>query len=327
MNALAARLGRLLTIVPYVLQRDGVTLQELAQTLGVSARQVRADCELLAMVGRPPLTPDRLIDLQIEDDVVFVALDQNLTRPLPLNEHEAWALAVAVAWVGNLAGMPQALDGLWQQLLAQLPIAQQRALGRLRERVVVAQDPAAVAQVAPIVQEAVTCHQVLEIAYYSASSERLRHYLIAPLALLTHGGISYVVAKNCAIQAPPQIFRLARIAKLTLTAQTFVPESVDLERYRTQALYPTQAEAQGVVRLPAASAYALAQATDVAQVQKLADGMLQVHLAAANPRGLCRWALRLSHGAEVCEPAKARATMGEICREAMAAYARPPQKG
>ena len=51
------RLGRLLFIVPYVAQREGVPLQELAELLGVRSAQLEADISLLSMVGQPPLTP------------------------------------------------------------------------------------------------------------------------------------------------------------------------------------------------------------------------------------------------------------------------------
>ena len=94
------RLGRLLFIVPYVANRDGVPVGELAEMLGVKPAQIEADIGLLSMVGQPPLTPDHLIDLYIEDETVFVDLDQSLDRPLRLTHDEAQALAVGIQLVG-----------------------------------------------------------------------------------------------------------------------------------------------------------------------------------------------------------------------------------
>ncbi len=108
------RMGRLLFIVPYVAHRDGVPLQELAEKLQVTTAQIEADLDLLAMVGQPPLTPDHLIDLYVEDDIVYVDLDQSLSRPLQLTHEEASALVLSAKLVGDLGGLGQELEGTRQ---------------------------------------------------------------------------------------------------------------------------------------------------------------------------------------------------------------------
>ena len=99
------RLARLLFIVPYVVQREGVPVDELASKLKVNVAQIESDIALLSMVGRPPLTPDHLIDLYIEDGIVSVDLEQSLSRPLQLTHEEATALVTAAQMVGSLGGL------------------------------------------------------------------------------------------------------------------------------------------------------------------------------------------------------------------------------
>ena len=99
------RMARLLFIVPYVTQRQGVPVDELAAKLNVKVKQIESDIALLSMVGPPPLPPDHLIDLYIEDGVVQVDLHQSLSRPLPLTPEEAAALVTSAATPTPASGL------------------------------------------------------------------------------------------------------------------------------------------------------------------------------------------------------------------------------
>lgn len=326
--ALTERLGRLLTLVPHVLRRDGVPVQQLALDLGVSCAQVRADCALLNMVGRAPLTPDHLIDLHVEDDLVWVELAQNLTRPQRLSAAEAWALGVAVALVGPVAGVSAAIEGLWLRLVVQLPQAQGQALRRLRDRVVVDQDDAQTLDVAEVVQDAIARHEVLDVDYFSATSERQKTYRIGPLAQVVHGGAQYLVAQveAGAPGAAPRLFKIARMGQVRRTQQTFEPQPVDLERYRTPGLFAYAQGLRGDVAVPPDKVADLHLPVDAQAVRLEADGVLHCEVAAPHPLALCRWAPRLSPYAQVCGPQSARATMRNLCDEAAAVYGRPSEK-
>ena len=134
------RLGRLLFIVPYVASRDGVPLAELAEKVGSTPSQIEADLELLGMVGQPPLTPDHLIDLYVEDDVVYVDLDQSLSRPLQLTHEEAGALVLGARLVGNLGGLGQELLLVLQKISDKLNPADRERIQVLSERIGIGSD-------------------------------------------------------------------------------------------------------------------------------------------------------------------------------------------
>jgi proteasome accessory factor C len=51
------RVGRLLNLVPYLLSRPGIPVEEAAGDLGVSDKQLREDLELLWMCGLPATAP------------------------------------------------------------------------------------------------------------------------------------------------------------------------------------------------------------------------------------------------------------------------------
>ena len=81
MSDVHERLRRLLFVVPYVARHRGVTVDALAKELGVSREELLRDLELLTMVGRPPFQPDDFIDLHVENDQVWVDLDQRFSKP------------------------------------------------------------------------------------------------------------------------------------------------------------------------------------------------------------------------------------------------------
>ena len=54
-EAATTRLSRLLTMVPWLMNRQGIDIEEAARTLGVSRAQIEADLELLFVCGTPCL--------------------------------------------------------------------------------------------------------------------------------------------------------------------------------------------------------------------------------------------------------------------------------
>src|SRR5207237_5594715 len=88
------RLRRLLLIVPAARRRPGITVNELAHELGLDPAELLSDIDLLSMVGRPPFSPDDLIDIAVDDaGRVTVTLDQSFSHAPQLTGLEALALA------------------------------------------------------------------------------------------------------------------------------------------------------------------------------------------------------------------------------------------
>src|SRR5207248_5708121 len=90
------RLRRLLLIVPAARRRPGIKVDELARELGLPSEELMEDIDLLGFVGRPPFSPDDLIDITVDErGRVSVMLDQSFSRPPQLTGLEALALAAA----------------------------------------------------------------------------------------------------------------------------------------------------------------------------------------------------------------------------------------
>ena len=89
MSNVHERLRRLLFLVPYVSKHPGLSVDELARALNVDREDLLEELDLLTCVGRPPFNPDDYIDIYVENDRVYVDLDQRLSAPprLTVGEH------------------------------------------------------------------------------------------------------------------------------------------------------------------------------------------------------------------------------------------------
>ena len=108
MTGSTGRMPRLLALVPYLLARPGIRIDDAAQDFDVTPKQLRKDLELLWMCGLPGYGPGDLIDLSFEGDTIVVTHDAGMSRPLRLTGGEATALLVALR---ALAETPGVVDG------------------------------------------------------------------------------------------------------------------------------------------------------------------------------------------------------------------------
>ena len=91
-----SRLSRLLTMVPWLLNRQGIEIEEAAREFGVSPQQMEADLELLFVCGTPGHMPDDLIEAEWEGGRVYLGNADTIARPLRLGVDEALALIVGL---------------------------------------------------------------------------------------------------------------------------------------------------------------------------------------------------------------------------------------
>lgn len=313
------RLSRLLFIVPYVVHRDGVPVGELAEKLAVAQKQLMADLDLLAMVGQPPLTPDHLIDIYVEDDIVYVELDQSLSRPLRLTHEEARALALAASVVGNLGGIRDTLRGVLNKILAHLSTHDREQIESFARRVAI--DKGDNPQPSVLLRRAIEGQKQIEIDYYSASSDQKKRYHLSPVALMSHSGLDYLVALDDAQEHQEKLFRLDRMQNVVVTEHAAtLPQPIDLEKFRTEKLYQGPDTTGVLVRFSASVAAQVKERFVDSDLRELSDGSVTVRLQTSSPTLLARWVLPFGTAAEVLEPIEQRQAMVEFCRAALNVY-------
>ena len=104
----AQRLSRMLALVPWLAEHDGVTIAEAAHHFEVSEKQLEDDLWLVIMCGVPGYMPDQLIDIAFwEDGRIRVIEPLTLTRPMRLSAEEAITLLIALRLMAQVPGVAQ----------------------------------------------------------------------------------------------------------------------------------------------------------------------------------------------------------------------------
>lgn len=198
------RLRRIVTILPWIAARPGVTLQEISQQFGVSAEDVSGDLEVVFMVGVPPYGPDDLIDVITEGDRVTVRLGGAFTRPLRLTDQELLSLYLAVR------AMLAAGAGPHNAVLASASGKLATALGLEHgERITVDlgdADP----DILKLCRGSLDQGTQLDLSYYSFTSNQERQRTVDPKAVLSRDGHWYLWGW-CHEAGDDRMFRVDRI--------------------------------------------------------------------------------------------------------------------
>ncbi|WP_175318775.1 WYL domain-containing protein [Pseudarthrobacter sp. C4D7] len=114
------QLKRMLQLVPFLVHNQGLHIQDVAGHFGVSREELEADLRILICSGLPEGYPDDLLDIQWEDDHVFISQDLDLNRPVRFTVAEACALLTGLETLNGLPDLPGggALESVTLKLLA-----------------------------------------------------------------------------------------------------------------------------------------------------------------------------------------------------------------
>jgi len=300
------RLRRLLLLVPYVSKHPGLTVDEVAKALGLTREGLLEDLDLLTLVGRPPFSPDDYVDVYVEDDRVWVDLDQRLSTPPRLTAAEGVALAAAAALLGPRPG--DALHGALAKLEQVLPKGAREQYRALAQRLDLAADaPPDLAALSQAVVE----HREVALDYFTAGTGVTERRVVQPHELFSHRGTWYLSA-HCLTRGDERLFRLDRIAKLELTEQRFEAPAKGAGRP-----VPPESREQGArVRFsPKLSAWVQERFGAAASV--LPGGAVEVEIRDDNEAWLTRWVLSFGGEAVVVAPESARAAIAKAAGAAI----------
>ena len=286
------RLRRLLFLVPFVSKNPGKRVDEVAKAVGVTKEELLEELDLLTLVGRPPFQPDDFIDVYVEDDRVFVHLNQRLSAPPRLTAAEGVALAAAAALLKPSAG------GALAAALARLekvlpPQAVQRYREMSRQLDVATEAPDSIA----VLTQAIAEHRELSLEYSGLGRGESERRRVRPLELFSHRGQWYLSA-YCLTRQGQRFFRVDRIGALELLAEHFTP-SPDAP----PPALPGTGEIEKPVKVrfgPELAPYQQERFGEAALAQP--DGSVVVTVPGDSERWLTRWVLSFGGNATVLEP-------------------------
>ncbi|MHB1845258.1 MAG: WYL domain-containing transcriptional regulator [Deltaproteobacteria bacterium] len=318
---LRERLRRLLLLVPYVAQHQGVPLEELAVFLSMPVEELIGELDFLLMVGQPPFAPDDCVDLRVDDGKVYVDLDQAFHKPPRLTALEALALASAAQ------GMAEGNDGTIARALARIEAAlPPQALSLYRElvrRFAVARQPGE-AEAAALLRQAIAERQEVELDYWAESRGEVTVRPVRPRELRWAQGHFYLSA-FCLTRGDDRSFRVDRVRSARLTGRHFEPLPPERRAARAPgeppAPPPGTAEERPRLRLRGGSALRYAEERfGAAAVTREGADVGAVALNGPADAWTVSFMLSFAGAAELVEPPELREAARERIEKTLARY-------
>ena len=280
------RLRRLLALVPWVVARDGPSLEEVCSRFGLTSDELIADLDLVFLCGVHPFTPDSLIEVMVDEGRVWIRYADYLERPLRLTPEEGLALVAAGTTLLAVPGADP--DG---------PLA--RGLRKLAA--VLGTDPADAIDVKlgttpegvlESLRQAIDSSRQVEIDYYTYGRDERTRRVVDPHAVFAAEGQWYLSA-YCHLALAQRRFRVDRIRSIIVLDRRFDPPFDPPEAEPELRVFAPRPEDPRVVLDLEPRARWVVEQYPTEHVEELGGGRLRVTLVASERAWLERLLLRL----------------------------------
>ena len=281
------RLRRLLVMLPWLMEVGEAPLAEVAGRYGLTEDQVERDLELVAMCGLPPFV-DEMIDVFVDDGMVYVGVPRLFTRPLRLTAPEGFTLLAAARAAMELPGADPSgpLGRGLDKLAAALGDA---GLDTRHDTVDVVVDLAR-PPLADDLAEAAATGAELRVEYYTPARDEVAARTIAPRHVFVDAGNWYVLADDDR-SGERRTFRIDRIESATPTGAVSPP----LDDAPAPGAFFVDAEVPRATLRLAPSAHWVVEQYPVDSVVELRQprGWVEVRLPVSSDRWLAKLLIRL----------------------------------
>ncbi|PRY54848.1 proteasome accessory factor C [Knoellia remsis] len=204
------RVARLLTMVPWLVNRQGIALDEAAEGLGVSVEQLEQDLQLLFLCGYGQM-PDELIEADWEEGRVFVGNADTIARPLRLGVDEAVTLIVGLRTLLDVPGLTER-DAI-ERALAKLEAAAGASAEPAARVSVDLADGGVAGELLERARDAVTRHRRVHLTYHVPGRDEATERDVDPMRVVGADGHWYLEGW-CHRAQGVRMFRLDRVEAL-----------------------------------------------------------------------------------------------------------------
>ncbi|MDE9367415.1 WYL domain-containing protein [Luteipulveratus sp. YIM 133132] len=311
-----ARLARLLTMVPWLVNRQGVDIQEAARELGVSPTQIEADLQLLFLCGTPGHMPDDLIEAEWEEGRVYLRNADTISRPLRLSRDEALSLIVGLRTLGEVPGLAQrdAID----RALAKLIDATGES-GEASARVQVTLDDATTQDALAAARRALADRRRLHLRYLVASRDESTERDVDPMRLVNMDSHWYLEGW-CHRAQEVRLFRMDRVERSEVLDVDGTPPAHARPRDLDEGIFtPAPQDLRVVLDVDPAAAW-VAEYYPVDDVVDVGEGRCRITLRATDSGWVRSLVWRLGGHARVVEPESLARDVEAGAAEALSAY-------
>ncbi len=292
------RLRRLLVMLPWLMEMGEVPLADVAQRFDMTESQVQSDLELVAMCGLPPFV-DEMVDVFVDDGIVFIGVPRLFTRPLRLTAPEAFSLLTSARAAMELPGADPAgaLGRGLAKLAAVLADAGLDAVSAGSDDTAGVVVDLARPELTSDLADAAASGNELAIAYYSPARAEITHRSIVPRHVFAEVGNWYVLADDDRSQSR-RTFRIDRIESAEATGRI-----VDVETALPPERFFDDEEVQRVrIRLAPGARWVLDHYPFDELVEQ-PDGWVEARFPVSSDRWLAKLLIRLGPDAALVSPA------------------------
>jgi proteasome accessory factor C len=303
-------------MLPWLMEAGEVPLVEVARRFEMTEAQVQTDLELVAMCGLPPFI-DEMIDVFVDDGMVFVGVPRLFTRPLRLTAPEAFSLLASARAAMQLPGADPdgALGRGLSKLAAVLADAGLDTSTGPDDTAGVVVDLAR-PEFTDVLADAAGSGAELAITYFSPARAEMTSRSIVPRHVFADGGNWYVLADDDR-SASRRTFRIDRIESAEVTGRIVEVEGAS----PPDRFFDDVDVASATIRVAPSARWVLDR-YPVDEVAELPGGWAQARLPVASERWLARLLIRLGPDAQLVEPAHENPAVA-LARDVLAQYDAP----
>lgn len=306
---------RMLTLVPWLLQRPGATVGEIAAAFATDEDDVRRELEHLDYCGLPGLRGGDLIEVSMLGDSVVIRMADELRLPMRTTPAETMRLLLAASLAERLLG----------------PAAEplRRAVAKLRTALGVPDDAVVVVEpaegdVVAVLRDALAGGRAVRFAYRGRRDPAPAVRRVDPWALELLDGAWYLHGHDHDAGGS-RIFRLDRAAEAVVEADAIrvpAPEHLESPRYE-----PAPGDPEVDLRLGPGATWLLDAVTTEPGAILPDAGDRSVRLRVASPEWLVRLVLMAGGRAEVRGPDEVRRRVRERAQEGLRRLGAAPTGG
>lgn len=302
----AARLNRILAMLPWVIAHPGATVGEVCERFGYTKAQLLQDLDLVFVCGLPGYGPGDLMVAYVDDDRVVVETADYFSDAPRLSPAEALALLASGMTVVDSGQASEALISAVEKLT--------RVLVPEGEEVL-AVDVAGEPRLAGMLRSAASAGEVVELTYTTLSRGDTSVRSVEPWSVFTSLGNWYLSAL-CRRAGAERVFRLDRIRRAVPTGERFTPPSAPPPpevRYT-----PSEEDVRAVIELDAEARWV----TEYYPVEILEErgGGLLIRFSAYDPSVAAGLLLRLGPAARLVDGTEVGDALVALRRRILARY-------
>lgn len=206
-----SRLSRILALIPYVLDKQAVDVNEIIDRFGYSKDQLTRDLNTIFVCGLPGYGPGDLMEAYLDEDEVIIDAADFFAKAPRLTPVEALGLlAAGMTVVGSGEGSPALESAVRKLSKVMMPDADTSLVVDVLDQ----------SQHVGVVREAAAAGRVVRMVYRSVGKEETTEREIEPWSVFATLGRWYVLA-HCRLVDDQRTFRVDRIKELEVLDERF----------------------------------------------------------------------------------------------------------